>query len=449
MAAEEPESKRQALSQPGSDNDAGIEFDGVTEPAFTPAAALRSHPPSARHRGHMCSCSAAYIEVLPQEAKALLESVFSCGLHVSTHFTGLGFWDIAVACTAQSASPDATVDIFHQCDIASRSLKVLLKHAGTSRGRHIFIGVEGGWPDETISELKKINARFVKLIDSAAEDGVRETLGREMLDAFLEILDASEQRDTDFCMVHQRQCKLCDIDVEAIRAKGGTIGSLASPPCVDYSVMNRSRPGAMGNTQIAFACYLADRKRKHALGIEDFSLMEITPRHPSCELYSLAMKSNLNLSWVICPTMLSIPNTRRRRFTLSLSPRMIPVQVPRCQLHFPGSMPQASGQAAVHSEAVNVVDSSDEEHAEPFVQLRVAGGPVAFFGSGVLENITGSVWYFASPAYVEKFYDRLRAGKNIPKGVGKREWLLEPFSRSNLGRFRQSLEVPAVGPISS
>ena len=42
-------------------------------------------------RGHMSSRSSAFVEVLPDEAKGVLRSVFSGGLHVSTHFTGIVF----------------------------------------------------------------------------------------------------------------------------------------------------------------------------------------------------------------------------------------------------------------------------------------------------------------------------------------------------------------------
>lgn len=437
----------EATSRRESEDDTPVEFEGECYPQIR--AEIRSRPPPAQHRGHMSSLAGKYIDFLPREAKSILQSVFSAGCHLSTHFTGLEFGDFAAARVAESASPDAMLDIFHQCDVVDRSLKVLLKHTGMSRGKHVFLAVEGGWPDETMSKLKSCEAKLFAGLDSAASAEEREIIGREMLEEFMGILDNSEQNVTDYCMVHKKQCKLYDLDIEAVRSKGGVIGSLASPVCIDYSAMNQGRPGALGHTHISFACYLADRKRKHALGLEDFSLMEITTRHPSCALFDFAMPSNLILGFVLCPSLFSLPQTRKRRFPLSLSPRMIPVRVPRRCLYFPPRpLPQASGTNSERQEALHVVDSSDDDYVSPSVPLRIAGGPVYFFGCAVADGVTGSAWYFASPAFVEKFYNKLRSTKKIPKGIGRRDLLLEPSSRTHLARLRQSLSTEELVGIS-
>ena len=104
-------------------------------------------------------------------------------------------------------------------------------------------------------------------------------------------------------------------------------------------------------------------------------------------------------------------------------------------------MPQSSGKATATKSAVEVIDSTDKD-ATPLVELRGAGGPVFVVGCPVLDGVTGSEWFVASPSFVEQFYNKVRAARNIPKGVGQRQCLLEPFSRSDLGRYRQDLGVP-------
>ena len=220
-----------------------------------------------------------FVEVLPGEAQAAISSLLcESEVHAGTHYSGMGCWEIALSNALESVGGDVgNVDVFHSCDVEAHCFAVIQSHRPGTRPRHLFNSEEARWSDEALIKMKNIEKKYSRqvLTNPGRASELGETMQREMAAVLAQEVLLKEA----YCIIHQQNCPIFDVDLPTVRATKGLVISMASPVSVDHSAMKKGAKGLAGDTALAFQCYLGERRWRFNRQEEDFAFLGITPAH--------------------------------------------------------------------------------------------------------------------------------------------------------------------------
>jgi hypothetical protein len=278
-----------------------------------------------------------YIKLLPETGATLLAKVFERGVSISTHYSGCGMAEIALAKQAQESTKDCTeplkhpaLDVFHACEIEQGRRSVLRSHVGLSRARHVFANLLDRYPRATINRAVEAHAHtseqvvaMTKTLRAAERSAVIAAAGDALQDNLIKIYSDSMPNilPTAFCWVHKRECPVFDVNCKEIRKRGGLIGNIAGTTCTAHSSLGSGLRG-VGKSAVAALGWAWERhlrqESEDTEAHEDFFLHECTYAFPSKQVFGKLFPGRPIFVWVLTPGNFGYPCQRRRRFCLVL-----------------------------------------------------------------------------------------------------------------------------------
>ncbi len=275
-------------------------------------------------------------------------------VHATSHYSGFGMFEAALAAFLETDGRMPQLRVFHASDIARACRKALLNHTAQTAPLHIGGDICRRAPPPQQEKLKACwqeagqawAAELKCLIDDGSHAAMikdaKQCAADKLLAQLLEVLREAPLLTEDFCYKCKALCPLhghINSRRHPSRSRVLTVNS-AGTTCVDHSSMG-SHAGLLGKTIIPFTIWLKERMENR----EDLIIHECTQHHPSELLFNRFLGPSHHIFvWKICPSELGFPLTRVRKFTLCVSRArlldMVPLTTP---LQFFGARVVAKG----------------------------------------------------------------------------------------------------------
>ena len=255
----------------------------------------------------------------PELYRGALALVRSTSICVSTHYSGVDFFSIALehviralACHGE-ASGRAPFKVYHVADTDPACRSALLRHHGNTRAEHVFGDITSRFGPDAKSRADELQATTLATFKAGMSQSSggpvpdREAMSRRLCAELQEIFAAAPLQSHDWCYRHKGQCKL-------MMEEGGEprlLVNCAGSCCYDFTAHGLHH-GWLGSSSPPFFAWLEERVRMQ----EDIVIHESGHCHPGCEIIKKRLSpTHIVESIVLSPKELGVPSHRPRRFT--------------------------------------------------------------------------------------------------------------------------------------
>ena len=134
-------------------------------------------------------------------SRSRLEAVFARGIDVTTHYSGTGAAEMAVADIAACVSENGKSCVkFHSCcDISPICRNVLLNHPPESKAEHCFDDLCSRPPESIVDQLQKLLLEYKQKASRASTPG---DISMEWVRAAMGVLQLWEPHRSDAALCH-------------------------------------------------------------------------------------------------------------------------------------------------------------------------------------------------------------------------------------------------------
>ena len=262
-------------------------------------------------------CSGAYQELLRKLRQ---------GVAVVTDYSGVGSPEIALEfivqalqkrCGQSDDSAGLQLRCLYAADADAQCRRVLLSHStGVAAPCCVLGNMLERCPQSLLLECEQMLDDYREQADNAITQGqvrrtVMENFGQEFVREACKLMFKSGQEQRTWCFRHQTsQCVQERPDRQAPR--GHVTLAVAGVTCVDWSALGQ-RSGWLGDSVLPFLAWARQRK----LQKETIIVIECTPGFDDETVASIFSEYSSH-TFEICPSMLGVPATRRRKYQILL-----------------------------------------------------------------------------------------------------------------------------------
>ena len=276
------------------------------------------------------------MDSIDSAARGRLAKILSKGLVVTTSYSGCGFFEVTLARIFEvlGLAPEL-LQVYSACDNDPLCQQVLMSHNGPSAAQHVNMDLCERWGQRVTKQLETIQAEYVSQVQALRNHGRRSfrqavaDIGTQMLDA----MDAVMARAT---LRSELRCVKCSAAAgiaageevccprKSVVPDGAFTCNAAGSVCVEFSSRGKGA-GLTGKTAIVWVCWIWERVQEQ----EDFIFHECTVRHPTELLMQRYLsKSHITFVFKVCPSLLKLPCTRKRRMAIAISRKFLMRQQP-------------------------------------------------------------------------------------------------------------------------
>ena len=238
--------------------------------------------------------------MLPTTDMSILQKVFKKKFVVTSDYSGVGFFEIAIAALMKDLNSDGNdsteageagdVECYRASDIDRACRSCLLQHTGKSRPTHVFGDITHRYSRNIRHKMRAVQRYWKHELPNRVKGGMSRTdavhkFGDALLDQLMNILQAETAATTGRCYRCDRYCPLWP--PRPPQGEGMLHLHAAGTTCVDFSQSGKQL-GLLGASTIPFAVWLVDR----LLQAEGIIFHECTPWHPGKRISSKVLASS-------------------------------------------------------------------------------------------------------------------------------------------------------------